>query len=138
MFRQRNVEGEELSAAIHENLHKTVQEKHLRYINSDLIVVLKDLSVRLEVEIMVDDSVYDIPRSQRSWNCTPGDKTLREILLEELPKDFKQLRVILKFDKILVTATPAPAQNDGFKPPPNPVTREPAMTQRQYRPSDYE
>jgi hypothetical protein len=84
----------------------------LKYENADLVKVLAELSQRLGVTIVVDDSVKALPEKERMWGfeTRPGMNPMA-LLQDELLKKFPTLAVVYQYDKLLVTTKEKAAQS---------------------------
>ncbi len=106
--------GNKLKPEVSDKLTAPMTEP-LKYENTDLVKVLAELSQRLGVTIVVDDSVKALPEKERMWGfeTTPGMNPMA-LLQDELLKKFPTLAVVYQYDKLLVTTKEKATQSGGI------------------------
>lgn len=98
------IPGDKLSPQLHEKMIAPIPAPPLKFENQDFVAVLDDLSKRIGVPIEIDGKVKSSPEDQRKWTYeAQADTTPMAFLQEGLLKQFKNLSVELRFDKIVVT-----------------------------------
>ena len=118
--------GNKLKPEVSDKLTAPMTEP-LKYENTDLVKVLAELSQRLGVTIVVDDSVKALPEKERVWGfeTRPGMNPMG-LLQDELLKKFPTLAVVYQYDKLLVTTKEKAAQLGAQTSPPVPGSAAPA------------
>ena len=103
--------GNKLKPEVSDKLTAPMTEP-LKYENTDLVKVLGELSQRLGVTIVIDDSVKALPEKERMWGfeTKPGMNPMG-LLQGELLKRFPTLAVVYQYDKLLVTTKEKAAQS---------------------------
>jgi len=118
--------GNKLKPEVSDKLTAPMTEP-LKYENTDLVKVLGELSQRLGVTIVIDDSVKALPEKERMWGfeIKPGMNPMG-LLQDELLKKFPTLAVVYQYDKLLVTTKEKAAQSSAQTSPPVPGSAAPA------------
>ena len=103
--------GTKLKPEVHKKLTSAIPPPPLKYKDTDLVTILAELSKRVGVSIVVDESIKTVPREKLIWDLEskPG-ATLMTLLQEEMRKRFKEFVVVYQYDKILVTTPPRAAE----------------------------
>lgn len=98
------IQGNKVDPVLWEKLNKPFGEPVLAFENQDLVNAIGELGKRAEVPLTVDEAVAGLPVESRSWTLkTTAETTLRNLLQQDLPKSFPDLKVIYEYDKIRVT-----------------------------------
>jgi len=98
------IPGDKLSPQLHEKMVAPIPAPPLKFENQDFVVILDDLSKRIGVPIEIDEKVKSLPEDQRKWTYeAKADTTPMAFLQEGLLKQFKNLSMELRFDRIVVT-----------------------------------
>ena len=124
------IPGDKLKPEISSRLTQEIPDLPLAYDNEDLLTILDELSQRVGVPIVVDDSVKNLPRKERLWTVEAAlGKTLMILLQRDFLARFENLRIVYEYDKLRVTtkkkrasATPnqaAEQANPGAEGPPS-------------------
>jgi hypothetical protein len=104
------IQGDKVDPEMWKRLNNPLGEPVQEFDNQDMVSVIDTLSKRTEVPIAVDEPVGNLPVEKRAWTLkTTPETTLRNLLQQELPKSFPDLKVVYQFDKILVTLREQPA-----------------------------
>jgi len=103
--------GTKLKPEVHKKLTSPIPPPPLKYKDTDLVTILAELSKRVGVSIVVDESIKTVPREKLIWDLEskPG-ATLMTLLQEDMRKRFKKLEVVYQYDKILITPQPRAAE----------------------------
>ena len=103
--------GTKLKPEVHEKLTSPIPPPPLKYKDTDLVTILAELSKRVGVSIVVDESIKTVPREKLIWDLEskPG-ATLMTLLQEDMRKRFKKLVVVYQYDTILITTQPRAAE----------------------------
>jgi len=103
--------GTKLKPEVHKKLTSPIPPPPLKYKDTDLVTILADLSKRVGVSIVVDESIKTLAREKLIWDLAskPG-ATLMTLLQEDMRKRFNELVVVYQYDKILVTTQPRAAE----------------------------
>lgn len=80
------------------------------FVNEDLQVVLEQMGERAGVQVVIDESVNELPPAERTWSyrCDGNERvTLFSLLKDELPKRFPDLEALYHEDKVIVATKEA-------------------------------
>lgn len=118
--------GQEYSPGLKQSLDiKLEPSPELVFKDADFVKVLSVLAQKVKVIMEFSPQVLALPQDQRVWSLKVNmGSTLFSILWEELPKKFKNIEVLSRYDKLFVdikSIAPIPMQ-----PIPQPV-RGPAQ-----------
>ena len=96
--------GTKLKPEVYKKLTSPIPPPPLKYKDMDLVTILGELSKRVRVSIVVEESIKTLPREKLIWDLEskPG-ATLMTLLQEDMRKRFKELVVVYQYDTIMVT-----------------------------------
>ncbi len=104
------IQGNKVDPELWQKLDNAFGEPVQEFDNQDLVNVIGELSKRAEVPVTVDDLVKGLPAEKRSWTLkTTPETTLRNLLQQDLPKSFPEMKVVYEYDKIRITLKEPPA-----------------------------
>ncbi len=96
--------ADRLSGELHKNLNRPLPTALLRTERDDLVRILEKLGRATGVRIDISSEVRALPGDRRRWRYSVKKETsLESLLRENLLVRFKQLRVLYRFDHIVVT-----------------------------------
>ena len=101
--KQDLIPGSKLSSELYEKLSKGISDAPLKVEPQDLVIILNDLSKRTGVEIVVHESVKELPADKRTWGFdVPAGASLSSLLEDDLQRRLEAVDVVYKYDKVLV------------------------------------
>ncbi|NLN94350.1 MAG: hypothetical protein GX130_13735 [Candidatus Hydrogenedens sp.] len=102
------VPGEEVSIELHQALMTVLSEDELPLTDQDYLTVIRDFVGQTSAELEINDAVNAIPEGERIFSRTlPAGITLLDFLQKEVPEIASDVRVVLQFDKVLLTVPQA-------------------------------